>query len=209
MRARFPSLRTCPEFLSLWLYSWQPPTVCLFNVFTELPVAIYPVVPPCQSSGVRANWHSRCSLTDRPICSDRYPSQEELVPGGEGEKQNYCRGTAWISNRQTGCVYFSQRQGIGACTSKERVIHATENSAVRRKTYLCKHCSICHLVRSVHRRCSWALDKFLWLSPSGRSGRTGQRTTLELQCWGQMCTVRQLKEKWHKPASFPPTSSTF
>lgn len=53
--------------------------------------------------------------------------------------------------------------------SKEVVIHATEKIVVRKKTYLCKRCSICHLVKSVHWLCSWALDRFLWLSPSGRS----------------------------------------
>ena len=160
-----------PRFLSLRLYSWQPPTVCLFNVFTELLVAIYPVVPPCQSSGVRANWHSRCSIADRPICSDSYPSQEGFMLGGKGEKPSYCRDAAWISIRQRGCVYFWRQQGTGACKSKERTIHTTEMSAVGWKTYLCKHCSTCHLVISVHWRCSWAPDKFLWLSPSDRSGR--------------------------------------
>lgn len=80
-------IQNLPRVSFIIVYSWQPPTVCLFNLFTELPLAIYTVAPPCQSSRVQANWHSRSSIADRPICSDRYPSQEAFIPGGKGEKQ--------------------------------------------------------------------------------------------------------------------------
>lgn len=83
-----------PGILSLCLYRWQPPVVCLFNVFTELPVAIYPVAFPCQSNGVQVNRHSRCSMAERPICSERYTGQKAFTVDDKGERLNYCRGTA-------------------------------------------------------------------------------------------------------------------
>lgn len=163
-------------FHSLWLHSWQLPTVCLFYVFTELPLAIYPVVPPLphQSSRVQANWHSRCSTAERPICSDRYPSQEAFIPGGKGRKIELLLRRR-LNGYPAGRMCLLLAVAGDCCVWVQRVIHTTEKSVVRGKTYLGKHCSICHLVISAHWRCSWAPDKFLWFSPSSRSVRTGQR----------------------------------
>lgn len=99
-------------FLSLWLYSWQPLRVCLFNVFTKLPVAIYPVVPPCQSSGVQANWHSRCSIADRPICSERYSSQEAPVHP-VGRKRNRTIAKVQPESATGRLAMFTSRSGRG------------------------------------------------------------------------------------------------
>lgn len=126
-----------PGILSLCLYRWQPPVVCLFNVFTELPVAIYPVAFPCQSNGVQVNRHSRCSMAERPICSERYTGQKAFTVDDKRERLNYCRGTAWISIGKM-AVFTPHSDTVPVCVhakkrkkkKKKKVIHTTEKSAV-------------------------------------------------------------------------------
>lgn len=103
------------------------PSVCLFNVFTELPVAIYPVVPLCQSSGVRANWHSRCFTADRPIYSDSYRSQKKhLYQVEREEKQSYYRDVALIQHSTSWLCLLPSAAGDWCVQSPKEVIHATE-----------------------------------------------------------------------------------
>lgn len=157
-------------------------------------MAIYPGVPLCQSSRVQANWHSRCSIADRPICSDRYPSQEAFIPCGKGgEKWSFCKRCSlnqhpadWL------CLLLALAGDMCLRVQRKRWFARLRKSAARNKTYLCKHCNICRLVRSVHWRYSWVPDSFLWLSPSGRSG--GTQKTFQFQHWGQ--TGVGLYVKW-------------
>lgn len=122
-----------PGFLSLSLSRWQSPTVCLFSVFTELPLAIYPVVPPCQSSGVQANWHSRCSIADRAICSDRYPSQKALIPGGKAEEIELLQRCC-LNGSPAGWMCLLVAVTGDCCVQDHRVRHTNEKREEGRHT---------------------------------------------------------------------------
>lgn len=91
---------------------WPIPMVCLFDVLTELLVAIYPVVPRCQSSGVRANWHSRSSKLGSPICSVVYSGPEACRPGEMKEQK-----ANWV------CLLLAPAWGIGVFDCSHSRVH--------------------------------------------------------------------------------------
>lgn len=88
---------------SVCLYRWPVPVVCLFGVLTELSLAIYPVVPPCQSSGVQANWRSRSSVTCSLISSAVLSVPEACTPGERREMK--AQNANWM------CLLFAPARG--------------------------------------------------------------------------------------------------
>lgn len=135
---------------SACLYRWPVPVVCLFDVLTELSVAIYPVIPPCQSSGGQANWRSGGAVTGSLICSALLSVPEACRPGERREMK--AQKAKWLcllfaSAKGEQCVWIS-RSGVHADVPLQTLQHRPSGSICSARVQLSSgHVSVTFNIR--------------------------------------------------------------